>query len=78
MTFDQAAAGIYHWLRENNMEPDGFRLVLSFPDAMSKSGADMTLAREFQHVMFGPGCAIDTKQFQMHGIDVRFESRKDK
>lgn len=78
MTFDQAAAGIYHWLRENNIETEGFRLVLSFPDAVSKSEADMTLAREFQHVMFGPGCAIDTKQFQMHGIDVRFESRKDK
>jgi hypothetical protein len=80
MTFAQAAAGIYHWLRENNMETKGFRLVLSFPDAMAKAQADMTLSRELQGLMLNPSApgGIDTKQFEMHGIDTRFESRKDK
>lgn len=80
MTFAQAAAGIYQWLRENNMETEGFRLVLSFPDAMAKSLADITLQREMQGLVRWTTDteACGTKQFMMHGIDTRLESRKDK
>ena len=80
MRIVDVAATMYGWLRSNNIPVVGFRLVLSFPDAAAKARAEMALSREMQEVMrFAvEGTEPGLKQFEMHGIDMRLESRVDR
>jgi hypothetical protein len=79
MQIEEAAAAMYGWLRSNNIPVEGVRLVLSFPDAESKARAEMVIAREMQAMMRWAGqYQPDLKQFEMHGMDMRLESRRDR
>lgn len=81
MTFVEPAAAMYRWLQSNNIPVEGFRLVLSFPDAAAKARAEQTISREMDAFMRfaadAPRCG-ELKQFEMHGIDTRLESRVDR
>jgi hypothetical protein len=74
------AAAMYRWLHSNNIPVDGFRLVLSFPDAKTKARAEMVIAREMQSLMqFSTQYDLaDLRQFKLHGLDMRLESRADR
>ena len=77
-SFVQAAAGLYHWMKANHIDPKAMRVVLSMPDEQGKAAVELAILREFQGQM-APMSKIEQplKALQVHGVDFRLQTRKD-
>lgn len=78
-TLRAVTAALSHWMKQNDIDPAGLTLILSFTDPIISSKFDAALVGELESLQLrtGPSASVISKpisSFRMQGMDIRVKS----